>query len=45
MRTEPPVSEPTAQGRSLAATAAPQPDDEPPGDVGRVLLLGLTGMP
>src|SRR5689334_25005697 len=30
MRIEPPVSEPSATGTSPAATAAPEPDDEPP---------------
>src|SRR5687767_2032446 len=30
MRIEPPVSEPSAAGTSRAATAEPEPDDEPP---------------
>ena len=30
IRTEPPVSEPNAANVSRAATAAPDPDDEPP---------------
>ena len=30
IRTEPPVSEPSAAEVSRAATAAPEPDDEPP---------------
>ena len=30
MRIEPPVSEPSAPGARPAATAAPEPDDEPP---------------
>ena len=30
MRIEPPVSEPSAPGASPAATATPEPDDEPP---------------
>ena len=29
-RIEPPVSEPSAAGTSLAATAAPEPEEEPP---------------
>ena len=30
IRTEPPVSEPSAANVSRAATAEPEPDDEPP---------------
>ena len=30
MRMDPPVSEPSAPGQSPAATAAPEPEDEPP---------------
>src|SRR5437762_10839675 len=30
IRIEPPVSEPSAAGTSRAATAAPEPEDEPP---------------
>jgi hypothetical protein len=30
MRIEPPVSEPSDPGASPAATAAPEPEDEPP---------------
>ncbi len=41
MRTEPPVSEPMAQGRSFAATAAPLPDDEPPGTCATALPFGI----
>src|SRR5215212_6984169 len=39
MRIEPPVSEPSAAGTSRAATAEPDPDDEPP-----VMLSGLHGL-
>ena len=31
MRTDPPVSVPIAQGAIRAATATPEPDEEPPG--------------
>src|SRR5271156_6288425 len=31
LRTDPPVSEPSANGNSPAATPAPDPDDDPPG--------------
>ena len=31
IRTEPPVSEPSAAGAKAAATATPEPLDEPPG--------------
>src|SRR6478736_397806 len=39
MRIEPPVSEPSAAGTSRAATAEPEPDDEPP-----VMESGLHGL-
>src|SRR6187200_1494137 len=39
MRIEPPVSEPSAAGTSRAATAEPEPDDEPP-----VIESGLHGL-
>src|SRR5205814_7801111 len=38
-RTEPPVSEPSAPKTSLAATAAPEPLEEPPG-----IVSGLHGL-
>ena len=31
LRTDPPVSVPSASGNSPAATPAPEPEDEPPG--------------
>ncbi len=31
LRTEPPVSVPSARGNSPAATPAPEPEDDPPG--------------
>src|SRR5712671_1151206 len=43
MRIEPPVSEPSAAGISRAATAAPEPDDEPP--VMRAGSHGLQTLP
>src|SRR5712692_9841391 len=42
-RIEPPVSEPSAAGSSRAATAAPEPEDEPP--VMRVTSHGLHAGP
>ena len=42
-RTEPPVSLPSAKSTSPAATAAAEPDDEPPGT--RPGAAGLTGVP
>src|SRR5436190_18912636 len=39
-RIDPPVSEPSAAGTSRAATAEPEPDDEPP-----VLRSGAHGLP
>src|SRR3954465_15244011 len=39
MRIEPPVSEPSAAGTSRAATAEPEPEEEPP-----VMLSGLQGL-
>ena len=43
MRTEPPVSEPSAKCASPAATAAAEPLDEPPAT--RPGALTLTGAP
>src|SRR4051795_2273155 len=43
MRIEPPGSEPSAAGTSRAATAAPEPDDEPP--VIRAVSHGLQTLP
>src|SRR3954452_6286801 len=43
MRIEPPVSEPSAAGTSRAATAAPEPDEEPP--VIRAVSHGLQTLP
>src|SRR5690606_15747164 len=40
VRIEPPVSEPSAAGVRRAATAAPEPEDEPP-----VMCLGFHGLP
>ena len=42
-RTEPPVSLPSAKSTSPAATAAAEPDDEPPGT--RPGAAGLIGVP
>src|SRR5690349_19803363 len=42
-RIEPPVAEPSAAGTSRAATAAPEPEDEPP--VTRSVLHGLQTLP
>src|SRR6187551_3379719 len=39
MRIEPPVSDPSAAGTRRAATAEPEPDDEPP-----VIESGLQGL-
>src|SRR2546421_4419413 len=39
MRIDPPVSEPSAAGMSRAATAEPDPDDEPP-----VMCVGFHGL-
>ena len=43
MRTEPPMSEPSASGTEPLATAAPEPPEEPPGV--RDLSQGLRVMP
>ncbi len=43
MRTEPPMSEPSASGTEPLATAAPDPPEEPPGV--RPLSQGLRVMP
>ena len=43
MRTDPPVSEPIAKSTSPAATAAAEPQDEPPGK--RSGAAGLVGVP
>ena len=43
IRTEPPMSEPSARGTQPAATAAPEPPDEPPGV--RALSHGLRVTP
>src|SRR5467141_4113935 len=45
MRIEPPVSEPSAAGASPAATATPEPDDEPPGIRSAAASHGLRGAP
>lgn len=44
MRTEPPVSDPTARGTTPPATATADPLDEPPGEAWP-LTAGLTGVP
>jgi hypothetical protein len=44
MRTEPPVSVPSAIGASPAPTATPEPLDEPPGACG-IEDHGLCGVP
>jgi hypothetical protein len=44
-RTEPPVSVPTAQGASPAATATPEPLLEPPGVRWRLGSHGFQGVP
>jgi hypothetical protein len=43
MRTEPPMSEPSANGTQPEATAAPEPPDEPPGE--RSVFHGFRVMP
>ncbi len=43
MRTEPPMSEPSASGTQPVATAAPEPPEEPPGE--RAGSQGLRVMP
>ena len=45
IRTEPPVSEPRAAGASPAATATPEPEDDPPGRRWISGSQGLTGVP
>ena len=45
MRIEPPVSEPSAQGTSPPATAAPDPEEEPPGACAAPGAAGLRGVP
>ncbi|MCY1538005.1 hypothetical protein D9M68_735260 [compost metagenome] len=45
IRTEPPVSEPSAAGARPAATATPEPLDEPPGMRARTRSQGLRGVP
>jgi hypothetical protein len=42
-RTEPPVSSPSEAAQSAAATAMPEPDEEPPGSWSR--FQGLRGWP
>ncbi len=44
-RTEPPVSVPIAQGAIRAATATPEPLDEPPGVRGVARSHGFQGVP
>ena len=44
-RTEPPASEPSASGVSPAATAAAEPDDEPPGTKASSAPQGLRVAP
>ena len=44
-RTEPPVSVPMASGVRPAATTAPEPDDEPPGERAMSGSRGLRGVP
>ena len=43
MRTEPPVSEPSAKSASAAATAAAEPQLDPPGN--QFGAAGLIGVP
>lgn len=45
VRTDPPVSVPTAHGTSRAATATPEPLLEPPGVHGSRMSHGLRGAP
>ena len=45
IRTEPPVSVPIAHGTSRAATATPEPLEEPPGARWIVMSHGLRGVP
>src|SRR5690606_30953835 len=45
VRTEPPVSVPIAQGARPAATATPEPLDEPPGIRCSVMSQGFQGVP
>ena len=45
MRTEPPVSEPIAAGAKPAATATPEPEEEPPGKRGTPASHGFHGVP
>ena len=45
IRTEPPVSEPSAAGARPAATATPEPLDEPPGMRACFRSQGLRGVP
>jgi hypothetical protein len=45
MRTEPPVSVPIAQGAIRAATATPEPEDEPPGVRCVLSSQGFHGVP
>ena len=44
-RMDPPVSEPRAPGASPAATATPEPDDEPPAMRGSAASHGLRAWP
>ena len=45
MRTEPPVSEPSAAGHKAAATATPEPLEEPPGVRWVLRSQGFQGVP
>ena len=45
MRIEPPVSDPSAAGARPAATATPEPDDDPPGMRSVAASQGLRGAP
>ena len=45
MRTDPPVSVPIAQGAMRAATATPEPEEEPPGVRCVVASHGFHGVP
>ena len=45
MRIEPPVSEPRAPAASPAATAAPEPEEEPPHTRCAVASQGFQGVP
>src|SRR5579872_3506313 len=45
IRTEPPVSEPMAQGVQRAATATPDPDEDPPGVRWVFKSQGFQGVP